>query len=63
MEYLIAIGVEGLQRVLKEQQFTIKGGKEVAEYEIENNPILGFLQEVDIEDIVNEAIEYTEGNL
>lgn len=57
MEYLIAIGVEGLQRVLKEQQFTKsqKVEKEVAEYEIENNPILGFLQEVDIEDIVNEA--------
>lgn len=29
--------------------------KEVVEYEIDNNPILGFLQEVDIEDIVNEA--------
>jgi len=56
MEYLIAVGIEGLKRILETQSFTksVKVEKEIDEYEIENNPILGFLQEVDIDEIVNE---------
>uniref|UniRef100_UPI002ED15F87 hypothetical protein n=1 Tax=Clostridioides difficile TaxID=1496 RepID=UPI002ED15F87 len=49
IEYLINLGLEGLQRVLKNRKFTVpdKVKKEILEYEEVNNPILGFFKEVD----------------
>lgn len=46
-EYLIQLGLCGLKRVLKAQDFTKsqKVEKEVENYELENNPILLWLQE------------------
>ncbi len=48
-EYLIRIGVEGLQRVLKNKRFTksSKVEKELEEYEEYNNPVVGFFKEQD----------------
>lgn len=45
MEYLIQIGLDGLQRVLENQQFTMcdKIQKEIDDYNKTNNPILLFL--------------------
>ena len=55
MQYVIRIGIEGLNRVLTEG-FTesAKVQKEIEEYEIENNPILLFLQETEITKIINQ---------
>lgn len=57
MKYLARIGVEGLKRVLKDHKFTYskKVEKEIEEYQIENNPIMLFLQEKDITEIVNQS--------
>lgn len=57
IEYLIALGVAGLQRVLANQEFTKseKVDKQVEEYEEENNPIMSFLKEYDEDFIINEA--------
>lgn len=57
MEYMIRLGVEGLNRVLASQGFTRSALVEqrMEEYEIMNNPILAFLQDADIDvDIVGE---------
>lgn len=58
IEYLIALGVQGLKRVLASQEFTKseKVDKQVAEYEEENNPIVAFLAEYGEEYIVNESV-------
>lgn len=55
MKYLIRIGIEGLRRVIERRGFTISGKveKELKDYEVQNNPILLFLQEKDFE-IVNQ---------
>lgn len=55
MEYLIRIGIEGLKRVLKNRRFTTcdKVQRELAEYEENNNPIIGFFKETDISEIEN----------
>ena len=55
MEYLIRIGLEGLKRVLKNRKFTTseRVAKEIAEYEENNNPILLFFKEVEIDEIEN----------
>lgn len=47
MQYLIKIGIEGLQRVLTNRQFTqsAKVKRAMDEYEESNNPILGFFKE------------------
>lgn len=47
MQYLIQLGLEGLKRVLKNQQFTKseKVEKSLEEYEENNNPILLFFKE------------------
>lgn len=57
MEYMIRIGVEGLKRVLENNAFTeaAKVKKELEDYELENNPILLWLQEKDILEIVNQS--------
>ena len=51
MEYLILLGIEGLKRVLKNQQFTksSKVEEELKEYESTNNPIIGFYEEHETE--------------
>lgn len=56
MKYLVKLGVEGLQRVLKNNSFTESEQvtKEIEDYEIQNNPILMFLQEHDESEIVNQ---------
>lgn len=56
MEYLIKIGLEGLRRVLENQQFTTSDRviKELTEYEESNNPILGFIKEITMEEVENE---------
>lgn len=58
VEYLILLGLEGLKRVLKKNAFSKseKVNQELDEYEVTNNPILGFIQECEIEgfQIVNE---------
>jgi len=56
VEYLIKLGVEGLRRVVADQQFTQseKVQKEVDEYEEANNPILAFIREYGVDTIENE---------
>lgn len=56
MKYMIRIGVEGLRRVLENSKFTEseKVKKELAEYEVENNPILLFLEGKEKSDIENQ---------
>ncbi len=56
MEYLCRLGVEGLRRVLEAKDFTTstKVQKELTDYEVQNNPILLFLQDFDIKDILNQ---------
>ena len=56
IEYFIRVGIEGLQRVLTTDRFTepetvteaLKG------YEEENNPILGFLEQTELDEVENE---------
>ena len=57
MEYLIKLGLEGLKRVLKAYMFTENESVKTAlkEYEENNNPVLLFLKELDITDIVNKT--------
>ena len=47
MEYLIKIALEGLKRILKNNEFTIseKVEEEINEFEKSNNPILSFVEE------------------
>lgn len=57
IQYLINIGLEGLNRILKYNNFTIpnKSDEMLKEYEIQTNPILGFFEELDVdEDVINE---------
>lgn len=57
MKYLIILGIEGLKRVLENRQFTepkeVKD--ELREFEIRSNPILLFLNETPINEIVNHS--------
>jgi putative DNA primase/helicase len=56
MKYLCKLGIEGLKRVLENKEFTQskKVEKELKDYEIQNNPILLFLQDWDVKNIVNQ---------
>ena len=56
IEYLIELGLRGLQRVLENHEFTqsVQITKELEEYEELNNPILGFLKEIEKDEIENE---------
>ena len=58
MEYMIRLGIEGLRRVLTNNAFTeaAKVKKELHDYELENNPILLWLQEKNVTEIVNQPI-------
>lgn len=55
-EYLIRLGVAGLQRVILNQEFTQSGKvqEQLDEYEEENNPLIGFLKENGTETILNQ---------
>ena len=52
MEYLIALGIAGLKRVLTNRAFTTSAKVQAAmdEYEENNNPILGFFKECEDEE-------------
>lgn len=54
IQYLINIGLEGLKRVLKNKQFTksSKVKKELEEYEETNNPVIGFVKNKGLENIL-----------
>jgi putative DNA primase/helicase len=56
IEYLIMLGIEGLKRVIINDEFTKsrKVQKELDEYEEANNPILAFIKEMGVDTIVNE---------
>ena len=57
LEYLIQLGLDGLKRVLDNNGFTMCQAvkNELEEYSENNNPIIGFLRELDIEiDVVNQ---------
>lgn len=56
IEYLILLGLNGLDNVLKRNEFTHsdKADEQLKEYEIETNPILGFFELTPKEEIVNE---------
>lgn len=57
MEYLIRLGLDALKRVLTNATFTtsrrVQG--QLDEYEQNNNPIIGFIQEIGLDGIVNET--------
>ena len=55
MEYLVKLGVQGLRRIIENNGFTSceKVEKELAEYEEMNNPIVMFLKEVEMDEILN----------
>lgn len=56
MQYLALCGIQGLKRVLSANNFTSseKVEKQLEEYELENNPILGFINETGIENIMHQ---------
>ena len=57
MEYLIQLALDGLKRVLDNNGFTICQAvqDELKEYSEQNNPVIGFFKELDVEiDIVNQ---------
>ena len=57
MEYLIVLGLKALKSVLGKAQFTtskrVQG--QLDEYEQNNNPIIGFINEIGLDGIINEA--------
>lgn len=57
IERLILLGLQGLERVLKNQCFTTseKAQKELHDYEVNNNPILLYFAEIDADDLVNKS--------
>ena len=56
MEYMIILGLEGLKRVISNNDFTKSESvqEQLSNYEEENNPILGFLKITDLDEIDNE---------
>lgn len=54
-EYLVRLGIQGLHRVLENQEFSEcqKVKDEVENFEKDNNPVLLFLEEVPAEEILN----------
>lgn len=57
MEYLVRLGVEGLQRVLTNNRFSTNDDieKELKSIDELNNPIIGYLDEVGIDAILNQS--------
>ena len=56
IEYLIRVGVEGLRRVIQQNHFTQseRVDREIKEYEEENNPIAGFIEDQGLDMIENQ---------
>lgn len=58
MEYLIVLGIQGLKRVIENEEFSTSDRVQLKlkEYEEQNNPILGFIRECEYEEfqIINE---------
>lgn len=56
IEYLIQLGVQGLKRILENNEFTKSEQvqKQLDEYETENNPIVAFIAEVGVGGIENQ---------
>lgn len=56
IEYMIALGVQGLKRVIENNQFTKseKVQNQLNEYEEENNPIIAFIADCGVDMIENE---------
>ena len=56
MEYLVRLGINGLQRVLRNRSFTtsVKIEQSIEEYKENNNPVLLFAKEIDENMILNE---------
>lgn len=56
IEYLIQLGIQGLQRIIANNQFSKsdKVQKQMDEYEEENNPIIAFISDTGIEMIENQ---------
>lgn len=56
MEYLIKIGIEGLKRVIKNNGFSesAKVERAIKNYEIQNNPILAFFEEHNVNEFINQ---------
>ena len=56
IEYLIRLGIQGLKRVLHNNEFTVsqKVTNAITEYEEENNPIIAFINEVGADAIINQ---------
>ena len=59
MEYLIQLGLNALKRVLTNAAFTTSSRVQgqLDEYEQNNNPIIGFIQEIGLDGIINEATD------
>lgn len=57
MEYLILLGLKALRRVLMNAKFTTSSRVQgqLDEYEQNNNPIIGFINEIGLDGIINEA--------
>ena len=56
LEYLICCGLRGLKRVIETNDFTSseKIQRQLDEYELENNPIIGFIADQGVENILHE---------
>lgn len=56
IEYLIRVGIEGLRRVIQQNHFTQseRVDREIKEYEEENNPITGFIEDQGLDMIENQ---------
>lgn len=56
VEYLIRVGVEGLKRIIENNEFTKseKVAEQIDEYENENNPIKAFIDDCGVQMIENE---------
>lgn len=57
LEYLIMLGIAGLKRVLAARRFTISESvqRELEEYEETNDPVIGYLKEITLDDVLNES--------
>ena len=57
MEYFIQLALDGLTEVLRNRSFTVpaKSEKQKASYEVENNPVLAFIEDTGKENIINES--------
>ena len=57
IKYLIKLGIEGVLRVLMNNEYTTssKVETELNEFELENNPLLLFMEELELKDFLNES--------